>query len=58
MVRLAGSSAGLARERRHVAAVIPAALLGDLRRAVTGNLDAFVRMSAMLGGLAAAVAVT
>lgn len=56
VVRLAGSSAGLARERRHVAAVIPAALLGDLRRAVTGNLDAFVRMSAVLGGLAAAVA--
>jgi len=56
VVRLAGSSAGLARERRHVAAVIPAALLGDLRRVITGNLDAFVRMTAALGGLAAAVA--
>ena len=56
VVRLAGSSAGLARERRHVAAVIPAALARDLRRAVTGNLDAFLRMTAALSGLAAAVA--
>lgn len=36
--------------------MIPAALLGDLRRVITGNLDAFVRMTAALGGLAAAVA--
>lgn len=56
VVRLAGSSAGLARERRHVAAVIPAALVGDLRRALAGNLDAFIRINAALGGLAAAVA--
>jgi hypothetical protein len=56
VVRLAGSSAGLARERRHVAAVIPTALVRDLRRAATGNLDGFMRMCALLGGLAAAVA--
>lgn len=56
VVRLAGSSAGLARERRHVAAVIPAALLRDLRRAATGDLNAFVRMTTALGGLTTAVA--
>ena len=55
VVRLAGSSAGLARERRHVAAVIPAAFARDLRRAATGNLDGFMRIGALLGGLAAAV---
>jgi hypothetical protein len=56
VVGLAGSSAGLARERRHVAAVIPAALMRDLRRAVTGNLDAFARMTVAVCGLSAAVA--
>ena len=56
VVRLAGSSTGLARERRHVAAVIPAAFVRDLRRAVTGNPDGFMRMCALLGGLASAVA--
>jgi GT2 family glycosyltransferase len=55
VVRLAGSSAGLARERRHVAAVIPAAFARDLRRAATGNLDGFMRIGALLGGLTAAV---
>ena len=55
VVRLAGSSAGLARARRHVAAVIPAAFARDLRRAATGNLDGFMRIGALLGGLAAAV---
>jgi hypothetical protein len=56
VVRLAGSSAGLARERRHVAAVIPAAFFRDLRRAAAGNLDGFMRIGALLGGLAATVA--
>jgi hypothetical protein len=56
VVRLAGSSAGLARERRHVAAVIPAAFVRDLRRVVTGDMDAFMRICALFGGLAATVA--
>jgi GT2 family glycosyltransferase len=56
VVRLAGSSAGLARERRHVAAVIPAAFFRDLRHAAAGNLDGFMRIGALLGGLAATVA--
>jgi glycosyltransferase involved in cell wall biosynthesis len=56
VVRLAGSSAGLARERRHVAAVIPKAFARDMRRAATGNPDGFLRATALLGGLAATVA--
>jgi hypothetical protein len=56
VVRLAGSSAGLARERRHVAAVIPSAFVRDLGRAATGNLDGLMRAGALLGGLTAAVA--
>ena len=44
VVRLAGSSAGLERERRHVAEAIPAALLRDIRSCVTGNLAAFTRI--------------
>ena len=56
VVRLAGSSAGLARERRHVAAVIPKAFARDLGRAATGHPDGFLRATALLGGLAATVA--
>jgi glucosyl-dolichyl phosphate glucuronosyltransferase len=52
VVRLAGSTAGLERERRHVAVVIPAALLYDLRCFVTGDLGAFTRMTSAIAGLA------
>jgi hypothetical protein len=51
VVRLAGSSAGLERERRHVATVIPAELCRDLRCIAAGDPDALMRMSAALGGL-------
>lgn len=57
VVRLAGSSAGLERERRHVAVVIPAAFFRDLRRLATaGDLDAFMRMTGAIAGLATATA--
>ena len=56
VVRLAGSSVGLERERRHVAVVIPRALLRDLRSCAAGDLPAFMRMTASIGGLAAATA--
>lgn len=51
VVRLAGTSAGLQRERRHVAVVIPATLLQDLRSGATGDPAAFMRMIATIGGL-------
>ena len=54
VVRLAGSSAGLARERRHVAVVIPKALLRELRGLLTGHVTAGRRMVALIAGLAAA----
>jgi Glycosyl transferase family 2 len=56
VVRLAGSSAGLERERRHVAVVIPAALLRDLRCFVAGDAGAFMRMTAAIAGLAVTAA--
>lgn len=56
VVRLAGASAGLERERRHVAEVIPAALLRNLRQAVTGDTGALMRFAAILAGLASAAA--
>lgn len=56
VVRLAGAKAGLARERRHAAAVIPASLLQDLRAAVSGEPAAVTRIVASAGGLAAATA--
>jgi cellulose synthase/poly-beta-1,6-N-acetylglucosamine synthase-like glycosyltransferase len=56
VVRLAGSTVGLERERRQVAAVIPAALLRDLGNSVHGDLSAFARIAASLGGLTAATA--
>jgi glycosyltransferase involved in cell wall biosynthesis len=56
VVRLVGASAGLSRERRHVAEVIPMALLRNLRRSVTGDTGAFMRFMAILAGLASAAA--
>lgn len=56
VVRLVGASAGLDRERRHVAEVIPAALLRNLRRSVSGDTGAFMRFTAILAGLAFAAA--
>jgi hypothetical protein len=56
VVRLAGSAAGLERERRHIAVVIPAAFLRDLRCFATGDLGAFMRMTLAIAGLATATA--
>lgn len=56
VVRLVGSSAGLERERRQAAVVIPAALAKELRRLANGDLSAVLRMTATLAGLAAASA--
>jgi GT2 family glycosyltransferase len=52
VVRLTGSSAGLERERRHVAVVIPMTLLRDLRGFATGDWAAFLRVTATVAGLA------
>jgi glycosyltransferase involved in cell wall biosynthesis len=54
VVELAGAAAGLQRERRHAATVIPAAILADLRGFTAGDRDALLRVVAALGGLAAA----
>jgi len=51
VVQMAGVSLGLERERRQVAVVIPMALLGNLRRSVTGDVGAFMRVMAILAGL-------
>ena len=51
VVRLAGASAGLERERRHVVVVIPAALLRELRSSAMGDAGAFKRLTAILAGL-------
>jgi glycosyltransferase involved in cell wall biosynthesis len=56
VVRLAGATAGLERERRHVASVLPAAVLRDLRAAVAGDFWAIGRVAASLAGLAMATA--
>lgn len=56
VVRLAGASAGLQRERRHVGSVIPSALSADLRRLARGEAVAAPRMGAMLAGVGAAAA--
>jgi len=56
VVRLAGASAGLEQERRHVAVVIPATLLRDLRCGATGDSAAFMRMTVAIGGLAVVTA--
>ncbi len=54
VVRLAGADAGLERERRHVLAVLPRAILNELRRAVTGEPSAAARAGATVVGVAAA----
>jgi glucosyl-dolichyl phosphate glucuronosyltransferase len=54
VVRLAGASAGLERERRQTAVVIPAALLREFRGFATGNRAAGLRMGAAVAGLSAA----
>ncbi len=54
VVRLAGSSAGLGRERRHAATVLPATILRDLRSCATGDAWAFLRIGATISGFAAA----
>jgi glucosyl-dolichyl phosphate glucuronosyltransferase len=56
VVELSGASAGLKSERRHVAAVIPAAILRDIRAAVSGELAALGRAAAAVLGLTATVA--
>jgi Glycosyl transferase family 2 len=56
VARLTGASAGLERERRHVAVVIPAALLRDLRGSLGGDAGACLRIAAILAGLTAATA--
>jgi GT2 family glycosyltransferase len=54
VVRLAGSAAGLERERRQTAVVIPAALIREFRGFATGDRGAGLRMGALVGGLSAA----
>jgi hypothetical protein len=51
VVRLAGSSVGLERERRQVVTVIPAAFLRELRRLSRGDWNTLARMTATLVGL-------
>lgn len=55
VVKLAGPRAGLAAERHHVASVLPAAVAREVRQSMTGDPYAFLRASAILLGLAAAV---
>jgi glycosyltransferase involved in cell wall biosynthesis len=54
VVKLAGAAAGLERERRHVAVVIPRAMLASLHQSVTGDPAAFGRFLALVGGVTAA----
>jgi GT2 family glycosyltransferase len=56
VVRLAGAAAGLQRERRQTAVVIPAALLREARGLATGHVGAAARISATIAGLTAASA--
>ncbi len=56
VVKLAGARAGLERERRHVAAVLPRAVLNDLRRAVKGEPRAALRAGATVVGIAVVAA--
>jgi glycosyltransferase involved in cell wall biosynthesis len=56
VVRLAGAAAGLQRERRQTAVVIPAALLREVRGLATGHGSAAARISALTAGLTAASA--
>jgi cellulose synthase/poly-beta-1,6-N-acetylglucosamine synthase-like glycosyltransferase len=52
VVRLSGASAGLRSERRHVAVVIPSAIMRDVRAAISGEVLALARAAAAAGGLA------
>jgi glycosyltransferase involved in cell wall biosynthesis len=56
VVRLVGAAAGLQRERRQTAVVIPAALIHELRSLVTGHISATARICALIAGLTAASA--
>jgi O-antigen biosynthesis protein len=56
VVRLAGASAGLERERRQVALVIPKALARDLRTFFRGDRSGLLRAGASVSGLVAAAA--
>jgi glucosyl-dolichyl phosphate glucuronosyltransferase len=56
VVRLAGAAAGLQRERRQTAVVIPAALLRELRSLAIGHVSAAARIFAAIAGLTAAAA--
>ncbi len=56
VVRMVGSAAGLERERRQTAVVIPAALLRELRGLVAGDVGAGMRMAAAITGLSTVVA--
>jgi Glycosyl transferase family 2 len=55
VVRMVGSSAGLERERRQTAVVIPAALLRELRSLAAGDAGAGMRMAATIAGLSTVV---
>jgi glycosyltransferase involved in cell wall biosynthesis len=54
VVKLVGLRAGLEAERRHVASVLPAAILRDLRQFARGDLSALLRSCATALGVAAA----
>jgi glycosyltransferase involved in cell wall biosynthesis len=56
VVRLAGVSAGLQRERRQVAVVIPMSILRELGKFSRGDSPALLRVVAILSGLAATTA--
>ena len=56
VVRLAGSSAGLAHERRHVAVVIPKSFLTDLRLFATGDFCAPMRVVTAIAGMSTTMA--
>jgi glycosyltransferase involved in cell wall biosynthesis len=56
VVRLVGAAAGLQRERRQTAVVIPTALIHELRSLVTGHISAAARIGALIAGLTAASA--
>jgi hypothetical protein len=53
VVRLTSAAAGLERERRQIAVVIPVSLLRDLRAVVTGDVAGAARMIMTVAGLAA-----
>lgn len=56
IVELSGASEGLRSERRHAAAVIPAAIMQDLRTATAGDAGALARIVVAIGGLAVTAA--